>query len=276
MMITRIFLVVVTTLISASLVAEASQLTADDQKVAIELYYESQCPGCREMITTSFKDAFQTRGFLDMATVELVPYGNAQETETASGTYDFECQHGPSECIYNTIEACALDKIKCPIKAFQFIHCIELNDEDRNPKQDYYKVAMTCCKLTELDEDTINAMEKCAAGPEGNQLEHEAATKTDSLDPPHQFVPYVVVNGVHDDEIQNSISDSLFDYVCETYTGANKSPACSKKTKGLRASAIKSLEGPLGESKLCFRDDEQQSEQSSDVLAAVVLVTEDE
>lgn len=253
-MISRIFLIA-TALIGASL-GEASQQATDDQKVAIELYYESQCPGCREMVTTSFKDAFEKDGFLDMATVELVPYGNAQESQTASGTYDFECQHGPSECIYNTIETCALEKIPCAYKAFQFVDCIERNDEDRDPKQDYYKVAMTCCKLTELNDETIEAMKTCAVGLEGNQLEHEAATKTDALDPPHKFVPYVVVNGVHDDDVQNSISESLFDYVCGAYTGANKSAACQEKTQGLRASvSASSPKAPLDESKLCFRDD---------------------
>lgn len=235
-------LFVATALIAASLpgsfatALEASQQTQGDQKINIELYYESQCPGCREMLTTSFKEAFGKEGFLDMATVTLVPYGNAQETENADGTYEFKCQHGPSECIYNTIEACALAKIKCPIMAFQFIDCIERNDESREPVQDYTKVAMTCAKLTELSDSTIVAIKECATGPEGNQLEHQAAVMTDSLDPPHQFVPYVVVNGEHSDDVQNSISESLFDYVCNAYLGTNKSKECS--TPGLRASKV--------------------------------------
>ena len=214
-------------------VAEASEPTAvavgDDEKVMVELYYESQCPGCREMVTTSFYKAFQTEGFLDMAEVAFVPYGNAQETKTDSGSYEFECQHGPSECVYNTIETCALAKIDDPLMAFQFIDCIERSDESRDPQQDYYKVAIACCELTKLPDTTIAKMEECAAGPEGIQLEHEAAAKTDALEPPHQFVPYVVVNGVHSDDVQNAISDSLFDYVCGAYLGANKSPACPEE-----------------------------------------------
>jgi interferon gamma-inducible protein 30 len=214
-------------------VAEASEPTAvavgDDEKVMVELYYESQCPGCREMVTTSFYKAFQTEGFLDMAEVAFVPYGNAQETKTDSGSYEFECQHGPSECVYNTIETCALAKIDDPLMAFQFIDCIERSDESRDPQQDYYKVAIACCELTKLPDSTIAKMEECAVGMEGIQLEHEAAAKTDALEPPHQFVPYVVVNGVHSDDVQNAISDSLFDYVCGAYLGANKSPACPEE-----------------------------------------------
>jgi len=218
------------------------------------LYYESQCPGCREMLTESFNEAFHKEGFLDMATVTLVPYGNAQETETSDGVYEFECQHGPSECVYNTIEACALAKIECPITTFQFIDCIERSDESRDPDQDFFKVAMNCALLTKLDDTTIDAMTKCATGLEGMELEHEAAVKTDSLDPPHQFVPYVVVNGEHSDAVQDSISGSLFEYVCGAYLGPNKSKDCS--TPGLRANAKVSLENENDDKKFCFRDTE--------------------
>jgi len=257
-MISRIFLSIQAIFVATTLMgvtAEASQpANSEDEKVVVELYYEAQCPGCREMVTTSFNEAFQKDGFLDMATVEFVPYGNAQETKTASGTYEFECQHGPSECIYNTIEACALEKIQCPIMAFKYIDCIERSDESRDPKQDYYEVAMACCKLTGLDDETIDAMEKCAVGAEGNKLEHMAAAKTEALDPPHEYVPYVVVNGVHDENAQDSISDSLFDYVCDTYTGSNKSSVCKAKTSLRATSGI--ISAPLDESKLCFRADD--------------------
>jgi len=225
--------------------AVASELTAvvvgADEKVMVELYYEAQCPGCREMVTTSFYKAFQTEGFLDMAEVAFVPYGNAQETKTASGSYEFECQHGLSECVYNTIEACALAKIDDPLMAFQFIDCIERSDESRDPQQDYYKVAIACCELTKIPDTTVAMMEECATGLEGIKLNHEAAAKTDALDPPHKFVPYVVVNDVHSDDVQNTISDSLFDYVCGAYLGANKSPACPGEKQTTRTAANNSM-----------------------------------
>jgi len=46
-------------------------------KVVIDLYYESQCGGCQDMITTSFAKAIATKGFEQMAQVILHPYGNA-------------------------------------------------------------------------------------------------------------------------------------------------------------------------------------------------------
>ena len=59
-------------------------------RVSIELYYESQCPGCRQQITTNFAQAFAADGFTKMASVAFVPFGNASESKSSSG-YNFSC-----------------------------------------------------------------------------------------------------------------------------------------------------------------------------------------
>ena len=201
-------------------------------KVQVELYYESQCPGCREMITTSFYDAYQQDGLLDMAVIIFIPYGNAQESSSSKNPnpdprpYHFKCQHGPSECIYNIIETCALDKIKGPSDQFEFLNCIENHDENRDIDQDYYDIAFKCAIEANLKDAVVEEIKICSTSQEGNELEHEMAIKTEALNPPHTYVPYVVVNGVHDDDIQTDVTDSLFDYICKTYTGTNKSSNC--------------------------------------------------
>jgi len=208
----------------------------NNDKVQVELYYESQCPGCREMITTSFYDAYQQDGLLDMAVITFIPYGNAQESSSSKNPnpdprpYHFKCQHGPSECIYNIIETCALHKIKCPSDQFEFLNCIENHDENRDIDQDYYDIAFKCAIEANLKDAVVEEIKICSTSQEGNELEHEMAIKTESLNPPHTYVPYVVVNGVHDDEIQTDVTDSLFDYVCKTYTGTNKSSNCPTTT----------------------------------------------
>jgi interferon gamma-inducible protein 30 len=203
-----------------------------NDKVQVELYYESQCPGCREMITTSFYDAYQKDGFLDMVDVTFIPYGNAQESPGSDDDtlYDFKCQHGPSECIFNIIETCALNKIQCPYAKFEFINCIENNDENRNVDQDYEKIALNCAIKINLNDTVVEEIKMCSVSKEGNELEHDMAVKTESLNPPHTYVPYVVVNGVHSDDIQTDITDSVFDYVCKTYMGTNKSSNCPSPT----------------------------------------------
>ena len=44
----------------------------------------------------------------------------------------------------------------------------------------------------------------------GNLYEHQMAQKTES----HFWVPWVVVDGVHDIDAENQILESLIDYVC--------------------------------------------------------------
>ena len=41
--------------------------------------------------------------------------------------------------------------------------------------------------------------------------------KTESLDPPHNFVPWIVVDGEHDNEIQQAAMDNLLALVCKLY-----------------------------------------------------------
>mmetsp|Transcript_2663 Transcript_2663/g.6231 ORF Transcript_2663/g.6231 Transcript_2663/m.6231 type:complete len:285 (+) Transcript_2663:165-1019(+) len=236
--------------------------TAASEKVKVELYYESQCPGCRQLITTSFSEAFKAEGFLDMADVQFIPYGNAQETPSSDGTFDFQCQHGPSECIYNLIETCALAKIQDPIVSFDFIDCIEHNDESRGEHEVYYyyEIAMSCAKLVDLADATISQMEQCALSKEGNELEHEAALRTDSLDPPHKYVPHVVVDGEHTDEIQDAVTDSLLNYVCGAYDGPEKSAVCSAvAATNLRVGADNHEYPPAKEREVCYRRDGSSS-----------------
>ena len=196
-------------------------------RIKVELYYESQCPGCREVLTTSFKEAYAAEGFLKMADVTLVPFGNAEETPSDDPVlpYDFVCQHGPSECRYNAVEACALAKIGCPYKAFAFINCIETYDEDRTPDQNYGLVIGSCAALTGAA-DLAADIDECSTGTEGNGLVHDNAVRTAKLDPKHTYVPWIVVGGEHDDDTQDAISESLLKYVCKNYHGPDKSMDC--------------------------------------------------
>jgi len=218
--------------------ADTDTYADTNKKVQVELYYESQCPGCRQMITTSFDEAYHKEGFLDMAEITFIPYGNALETKNENDddddntdtddTYTFECQHGESECVYNLIETCALHKIGSvfPLQQFHFLHCIEQHDDNRDPEQDYESVALACATSLGIDISIMDAIHSCVISKEGNRYEHDMAVKTESLQPPHTYVPYVVANGVHTEQIQTAVTQSLFDYVCHTYQGSQRSTQC--------------------------------------------------
>jgi interferon gamma-inducible protein 30 len=190
------------------------------EKIRIDLYYESQCPGCKQLITTSFAEAMKTDGFLDMAEIYFWPYGNARETQTANG-WEFTCQHGAAECQYNFIETCAVKLIECPVQLFNFMNCMETNDVGT----DYEGVANKCATDSKIA--NIEDIMKCYNGPDASLFEHYVAAKTEQLSPPHQYVPWVTVRDQHSEEVQDQISESLLKYVCDNYTG-QKSAACPK------------------------------------------------
>ena len=58
------------------------------------------------------------------------------------------------------------------------------------------------------------------------------ALKTESLSPAHTYVPWTVVNGIHDKNIEKKIEKSLLQYVCDNFKGT-KSKDCPPPTTSM-------------------------------------------
>ena len=59
---------------------------------------------------------------------------------------------------------------------------------------------MQCAKQHGIDYDAVL---KCVNGPQGNKLEHEMAVLTDKLKPPHDYTPWMTLNGVRNSHAQS-------------------------------------------------------------------------
>ncbi|EDO35014.1 predicted protein [Nematostella vectensis] len=192
-------------------------------KVSIALYYESLCPGCRAFISDQLYPTYQKIG--EIMDITLVPYGNAQQYKYGN-KWVFSCQHGQGECEGNIIESCAINILQNLTTYFPFIHCFEQYISSSNPSS----TARYCAQLLRIDYTPID---KCASGPQGNQFEHDMGVKTEALEPQHQFVPWVTMNGKHTEEIQNEATTELLKLVCDSYQGAK--PAACTRTQALRS-----------------------------------------
>lgn len=146
--------------------------------------------------------------------------GNAEETQDGS-EWRFNCQHGPQECVGNLIETCAISILQNVTSYMPFIHCVEVNIESGDPRS----VAEKCASQQGID---FTAIDKCQSGPQGNALEHKMALKTNALNPPHYYVPWVTLNGKHSEEIQEKATFDLLGLVCSTFQGTKPS-ACHEK-----------------------------------------------
>ncbi|XP_020597854.1 gamma-interferon-inducible lysosomal thiol reductase-like isoform X3 [Phalaenopsis equestris] len=94
--------------------------TSATQKVSLALYYEALCPFCSRFIVLSLSKIFSD-GLISIVDLRLVPYGNAVIGPNST----IICQHGPSECFLNTVEACAINSWSDVQKHFSFIYCVE-------------------------------------------------------------------------------------------------------------------------------------------------------
>ncbi|KAJ0020952.1 hypothetical protein Pint_32476 [Pistacia integerrima] len=216
-------------------------------KVSLELYYETLCPYCSNFTVNYLNKLFQS-GLISVTDLKLIPYGNAKigpnntiscqvfedddllsvvdlhlypwgNAKIRNGTNTtFDCQHGPSECLLNTVEACAIAIWPDVNEHFQFIYCVEtLVYEHKYPEWE------TCFEKLGLDPKAIS---DCYTSGNGTELELKYAAETNSLEPPHQYVPWVVVDGqpLYED-YENFIS-----YICKAYNGTALPKACSNIT----------------------------------------------
>ncbi|KAF5891440.1 glycogenin-1-like isoform X2, partial [Clarias magur] len=177
------------------------------EAVNVSLYYESLCPGCRQFLVLQLIPTFIM--LHDIMNVELVPYGNAEEKQVGD-KYEFTCQHGPDECLGNMLETCILNKVP---HSFFVVFCMEA-------AVDVVKAAEACLSLYSPDTKFGDIM-ACVNGDEGNKLMHENAKKTAGLKPPHQYVPWITINGEHTDDLQEKAMGSLFQLVCSLYKMAS-------------------------------------------------------
>jgi interferon gamma-inducible protein 30 len=149
----------------------------------------------------------------------IVPYGNAKETwRNETKLWQFTCQHGPDECWGNLFHSCFIYYYPQTSQHLPLIHCMESDNTD-----DIRSAAGKCAKQFSINTDPI---EKCMNGRLGNTVQHANAVKTEQLNPPHKYVPWVTLNGVHTEDIQDKAQNDLVKLICDTYDGPNKPKAC--------------------------------------------------
>lgn len=194
------------------------------QNVKVDMYSESLCPGCESYTISEVAPAIQNVGtIMDFM---LYAYGNAQEKQSGS-QWVYTCQHGTGECAGNMYEACSVEHYPTVVNGtptwFPFFLCME-----RSGNAGSASVAQKCAADNKLD---WNVISKCAgsnppqgSSDDGNPLMHNIAVATNSLVPPHQWTPWIVMDGKPFSQAQ--LSESLTKLVCNEYKGTSKPPAC--------------------------------------------------
>ncbi|KAL2899290.1 Gamma-interferon-responsive lysosomal thiol protein [Bienertia sinuspersici] len=179
--------------------------------VKLDLYYESLCPYSANFIINKLPIIF-TNGIRDIVDLRLFPWGNAKLASNDS----FTCQHGPDECLLNTVEACAIDALPA-LDRMLFIECVETL-----VYKGKYTQWETCFKKLSIDPE---GFDDCYKGEEGKKLELKYAALTSALKPPHEYVPWVVVDG----KPLYENYEEFITYICKAYKGPLPS-ACKEQS----------------------------------------------
>jgi len=182
-----------------------------------------------------------------IANLTVWPYGNAKETQYNSTYWYFTCQHGVSECIGNMWEDCAIEHYPTVTNGmpqyWPFFNC-----EEASGNAGSTSVAQNCATKNGLDWNVIQGCSgttqpQYGTQADGNPLMHQTALNTQNMQPPHQFTPWVVLNGVPLTSAQ--LDMSLTKLVCNAYTGT--------KPSGCTAAQDSQREVPISKL-LCFNE----------------------
>ena len=166
---------------------------------------ESLCPYCIELITTSIKEFYTKVTKPNLAYIKLMPYGNAKETyDSSTNKYLFTCQHGDNECYGNLISTCSLNVLG-RIEGQLNIICLLENIYSFNRDFD-----LTLDYCLSSKPQILQEIKDCVQSDKGNIYQHQMAQKTGN----HLGVPWILVDGVFDDDINDKIWDSLIEYLC--------------------------------------------------------------
>ncbi|EOA15680.1 hypothetical protein CARUB_v10006370mg [Capsella rubella] len=174
-------------------------VTGQSDKVQLNLYYESLCPGCQMFIVDELVKVFDSDLFT-ITDVKLVPFGNAEISDNKTVI----CQHGEEECKLNAFEACGIKILTNPKSQYKFIRCIE--NDTKNYEQNCFQG---------FGDDQKEVMNDCYNSDLSKKLILENAKQTMSLKPKHEFVPWVTLNG-------KPLYEKLNDWVaqvCKLYKG---------------------------------------------------------
>eukprot|EP00928_Gymnodinium_smaydae_P035060 TRINITY_DN24733_c0_g1_i1.p1 TRINITY_DN24733_c0_g1~~TRINITY_DN24733_c0_g1_i1.p1 ORF type:complete len:167 (+),score=39.84 TRINITY_DN24733_c0_g1_i1:214-714(+) len=142
----------------------------------------------------------------------MLPYGNAKMSGSS-----VQCQHGPTECKYNMVEACGIKHNPQPEDYMDFIFCVEAAAAGH--ADDVNGTITKCAK----DANVAHSISTCygeGSGQEGSSLIASYAAQTNKLG--HQYTPWVVLNGKHSEAAENNLKKA----VCKAYKGSNPPAAC--------------------------------------------------
>lgn len=101
-----------------------------DEKLPVKIYYEGLCPDSRKLLSDLGAEYYIFRKYISL---DFVPFGRAQSLD-ADGN-EFQCHHGPKECVANRVHSCGVKYLKSQDAKQQFVVCQMRQEADQTGKE---------------------------------------------------------------------------------------------------------------------------------------------
>jgi len=174
-----------------------AQTSFAQEKLKIEILYESLCPDSLRFITQQLHPTWPK--IAAYSNILFVPFG---KSESFNNGELFICQHGAEECAGNRVQSCALTRIPDQTAQVDFVSCFMTDVNSRGNGQ-------TCVEAAGVSWEEVTA---CYESEEGKQLQLAAEEETKKYSP--SFVPTIVYNDVFDQNAQDESIANFQQYVC--------------------------------------------------------------
>lgn len=175
-------------------------------KVKVDVYFSSLCSDTMRFFTNQLEPTW--RQIKDIVDLNLIPFGKARATPTASGDYTFECQHGPDECHGNKVMACIQNSFPIDTQV-KMIHCMM--------SKSYPAFAGPQCSQ-QLGIEWA-PLDRCANSATGSLLLYQNGVKTSALNPRVYFIPTITIDGQYTRSQLRTSLRSLKNQICQFYKG---------------------------------------------------------
>jgi len=172
--------------------------------VKLEIYYETLCPYCLSLFNESVREIFKDEELMKRVDIHIYPFGNAMviAKENISKGYQFwheqavypvfKCQHEDQECLGNMIQACAIDQLKTPELYVPLTICMSSFGSQFGIEKTSYE----CGVQLGID---MHSIKDCVDSRTGSELLAELGNESTRPELNRTHVPWVVINGVHED-----------------------------------------------------------------------------
>jgi hypothetical protein len=174
-------------------------------KVDIDVYYETRCPGCLLFLNQTLEPLWRQKKYSDIFNVNLYTYGNGMTVPAANISEGYKfwhpestaegwnsvqiCQHGSDECLGNLVQVCAKN-LTDHEKHMNLVFCMTANTIAGYGVE---KATYECMDQAGIDKTKVR---DCVTSPEGNNLLTAVGDKTHNLKG-RTGTPWVIVGGEH-------------------------------------------------------------------------------